>query len=368
MNKLGIYLLLGRILRAGAGREDDELHGILSDEMVDWEKFTALADRNLILQALYPKMERLGLQSFVPPELMEHLRLLHDMNAERNRMVIAQSERITTVLNRAGIQPVFMKGVGHILEGLYPDAGERILHDIDILVEPDLFDRSVEVLQHFGYRGRHTYDPDIHGRSKHYPILFKNGEPAFLEVHNMPVGRRYGHLLTAADVFAEKVPLKSLPGSFVMSDRQKIRHNFIHSQLEHFGHYYARIFMRNLYDLLLLSGKADIEEVLYGIGSYRRQVAGYLDVFYRLFDIERPDRRFPKPFLHLYSKRYHMSMEYPLLGRMNVMLLRLNRSFIIHPFLAVFDRGRRKVLLRKIADPAWYRKQVRYYRRFFGKR
>ncbi len=365
MNNLELYFLLTKLL---APDESGDYSGIIKDfsrEDLSWEHFTYLADHHLVLQAIYPNAKSADLLQYFPDALTEHLKIIHDLNAERNANAIEQCRSLTSVLNKAGISPMFMKGAANILDGLYTSPGERILHDIDILVPATDFEASVSVLMSDGYTSNYTFDPEIHGKAKHYPILYKPGKDVYLEVHRMPVSIKYTRVFSTEMVFEQKQPLKSLPGSYSMSLEHRIMHNFIHSQLEHSGQYYGKVFLRNLYDLHLFARSADPETALISLGKYRRQSAGYLDVYYRAFGIEAPERNLPIPYFHFYSRRYHLYLRYPFISNFSTLFLRLYRSFILKPLNAVFHKGRRRILIRKILDPAWYKKQRKYYGRYF---
>ncbi len=367
MNRLQLYLFLARIL----GLDDENAGNFKRDILpgrIPPEQFIHMADRHLVLQALYPKIGKYSLEEFFPQDLTGHLQYIFQLNEDRNRKVVEQCHRLNHTLNRGGISPLFMKGAGNLLDNLYQAQGERILHDIDILVREDEFENSVALLRDDGYINKLQYDPLVHGSSKHYPILHKPGDPVYLEVHRMPVGRQYLQILNTEIVFAEKQPVPGMPGSFMMSAHHRIIHNFVHSQLEHSGHYYARGFLRNLYDLLLLSARAEPAGVLMSMEHSRRKAAGYLDIYSKAFGLTLPDVSYPKLYLHLYSVRYHANLRYRRWGKVSLLIQRLFRSFVDYPAKALFSGTKRKILIRKILDPAWYRKQVVYYGRFFRMR
>jgi len=41
---------------------------------------------------------------------------------------------MNATLNTAGISPIYLKGTGNLIDGIYGDVGERIIGDIDFLV------------------------------------------------------------------------------------------------------------------------------------------------------------------------------------------------------------------------------------------
>ena len=56
-----------------------------------------------------------------------------DLNRDRNKQIISQAQDLNTLLLNNNITPIFLKGTGNLLEGLYDDIAERMLGDIDFL-------------------------------------------------------------------------------------------------------------------------------------------------------------------------------------------------------------------------------------------
>jgi hypothetical protein len=259
-----------------------------------------------------------------------------------------------------------MKGVGNILDGLYKYPGERILHDIDILVPEEMFEDAVQVLIRDGYQSNYPYDPLQKSQLKHYPLIFKPGEPVCVEVHRMLVEKKYSTFLRAEMVLKTgKVP-DGYPYCLVMSSEHNIIHNFLHAQFDHCARIYAREFMRNLYDLLLLSGRKDPEVVFFDLGHFRRTSSGYLDITYFTFDITPAQRKIPKLFLHTYRFRYYLNLRYRFVGVGSLFLIRIYSGFVVKPIQALTDSELRKKLFNQLCSQEWYKKQGRYYKRVFG--
>jgi len=374
MNKYQIYSLLGRILALDtvpAHRED--IIQTIQKVRIPWEKMMAMADHHLILQALYPKIQDHSLQEHFPEEFLNHLKNIFDLNTSRNLEIINQSERISKVLVNERIKPLFMKGVGNILDGVYTYPGERILHDIDILVSKEKFEDAAEILIKDGYRSNYSYKPRPKSPGKHYPILYKPGEPIYVELHLMPSSHRYDKYFNTDIILkAGRVPPDYL-NCLVMSDEHKIIHNFIHAQLDHGARFYGWEFIRNLYDLLLLSRRQDPESVFSEFGHFKRTSSGYLDITYDTFGITPNQRQTPRLFLHTYRFRYYLNLRYwlvrmtsKLVAQIIIFSKLLFLGFIVRPVQAINNKAIRIRLLNHISNPQWYRKQIWNYMNIFG--
>jgi hypothetical protein len=258
-----------------------------------------------------------------------------------------------------------MKGVGNILDGLYPWPGERILHDIDILVPDEMFEKAAEILLLDGYKSNYKYDLSKKLRHRHYPILFKPGEPVYAELHLSAVGGSSAKYFSTGMVFENAGPALVHPGFLVMSDEHKIIHNFLHAQLDHAARIHAREFIRNLYDLLLLSSRSNPGTIFSNFHRFRRTSSGYLDIFYFTFGINPSVRHYPPLFIHSYLFRYRLNLRFRFVSVTSTLLIKIFLGYIAKPIRALFDKDLRMQLLSNLKDPAWYRKQGNYYGRLF---
>ena len=76
---------------------------------------------------------------------------------------------------------VFLKGMAHILEGLYLNVGERMISDIDFLVAQDQVETVAEILKEEGYA--RSYKNGIRLKSRHYARLIHKDFIGAVEIH-----------------------------------------------------------------------------------------------------------------------------------------------------------------------------------------
>jgi hypothetical protein len=67
-------------------------------------------------------------------ELGTFLEAIHTANTERNSELGDELAAAVGILNRAGIEPVLLKGAIRLIDGLHPNHGWRMLRDLDLLV------------------------------------------------------------------------------------------------------------------------------------------------------------------------------------------------------------------------------------------
>ena len=164
----------------------------IKNDKVDWEKFVVLSSSYLITPAIYVKFRDSGIDSLLPAELHDYLKEIYNLSFSRNQMLLEQIREICDLLAADNIFPILLKGAGNMMDDLYPDIGERIMGDIDILVKEEEYHRAAEIALNFGYQvleSEYYYDDvDI---LKHYPRLGHPERYAALEIHRLPVEEKY---------------------------------------------------------------------------------------------------------------------------------------------------------------------------------
>ena len=224
---------------------------------------------------IYQKFKLHDLLSYLPDVVSEYLKEIYDLNLLRNNQILQQLYEVTAILNKGNICPVYLKGAGHLLDGLYSHSGERMMGDIDFLVPEKDYLPAAELLLSHGYSADCPPYIDV-ASLKHYPRLWKKGVPADLEIHRLPVSEKHQGWFNAEVIFKEKKAVSSLEGCFVLSDRHKVIHNFIHSQLGHGGHRNGIVSLRDLYDLYLLSKNFEFEQTIADIKPKQKAIAYFV--------------------------------------------------------------------------------------------
>lgn len=365
MNPLELFHLLARCLALDFFESQKQsVINAIANNKISIEKFIQIADNHLVLQGLYPNLVRHKLIGYFPDELNQHLKKIYKLNSERNQKILRQIDSVNSLLNAEKIIPLYLKGAGNILDDLYRDPGERILHDIDFLVRENEFLHTAETLIKNGYRTNHQ-DPLKAISDKHFPALYSEAFPACIEIHKIPVRTPYLKVLPVENIFNRKKIPHSGRNCFVMCDEHKLIHCFIQAQLEQDGHYYARSSLRYLYDSLLLSSRVEPERVFSSFEYYRKETYCYLDILYQTFNINPPAGYNKNLYTRWHSIRYRLNLRYRMMGHFSSILLRMYLSYIKNPVMAIFNKNIRKSLLKKASSRHWYLKHLRW---MFGRK
>ncbi len=240
-----------RFLAAGLSNRFDEAAHYLADPYWQWEKLIDTASIELVLPLVQDLLRTTSAASAVPPDVSNLFATVQQLNADRNRNILSQVTTLTAALNAQGIEPVALKGLAHLVSGVYNDNAIRYLVDIDLLVSESDLPKAVKILADSGYQGDKPHPIELAiGHS--YPSLARaNSVP--IDLHQS-MGRRICNLILPPSEVLRDSSLFEFEGVRlrIPSPNHLVIHHIIHSQLH--DSYRDRLWppLRTMYDLVLL--------------------------------------------------------------------------------------------------------------------
>ena len=105
----------------------DEIEIILKTMDVDWDAAVKVSTAHYVFPALYCNLKRADFLHYLPEELVSYMEHITDINRERNKQIIVQANELNNVLLANKITPIFLKGTGNLLAGIYDDIAERMV-------------------------------------------------------------------------------------------------------------------------------------------------------------------------------------------------------------------------------------------------
>ena len=102
---------------------------------IDYKKFVKISSSHLIIPLIYSRLKRKNYINYLPQDLRSYLNQIYCLNRERNEILVNEVKEISKILNSHMINHVFIKGVSNIFSQIYQDPAERMVGDIDFLIE-----------------------------------------------------------------------------------------------------------------------------------------------------------------------------------------------------------------------------------------
>lgn len=325
----------------------------VSSGNVSWEEFIWTGSSHLVLPALYSAFSRNGLLPLLPADLVDHLSAIYNINLHRNRQIIEQSHELIRLLNNEGIEPVFLKGVGHLLQNLYHDAGDRIMSDIDILIPEEDIQKAANALYYAGYFHPEEFKDDDFENHHHLPGFEHKSYIAMVELHHSVFPVNYLNILSNTEIYSDRKKTEGFNAWVLSTDHQMVL-NFVHNELVDDGFRYKTMVIKSLYDFYLLAKLDPQKTEGISVLGYNLKFNTYCshasvsfnNTNYINFITNRSTRIFKVQFDYLldHPKLYEL-YQFIVLYRLRIFIIL--KSFITAPF----SRHSRHYIKKKIGNP-----------------
>ena len=259
-----------------------EIEKQLKSKSIDWDTVVKVSTSHYVFPALYCNLKRVDFLKYLPQELVSYMQHITNINRERNNQIITQAQELNNLLLANNITPVFLKGTGNLLAGIYQDIAERMVGDIDFIFSKEDYPKAIIVLREFGYSEVHKYKyyfPEVH---KHYRRLQKKNSIAAIEIHKDFLDiKKYVKEFNYS--FVEKNS-QVIKGVTVLSYANKLNLSIIANQINDYGFYYKRMALRNAYDVFLLSKKTSAKAAMNTLDKLKHPLNCFLAACYEVFN------------------------------------------------------------------------------------
>ena len=331
----------------------------LKSETVDWDFVVEVSTAHYVFPALYCNLKRADFLHYLPEELVNYMIHITDLNRERNQQIISQAKEINELLLSNNITPIFLKGTGNLLEGLYEDIGERMLSDIDFLVSENHISKAIAILKENKYFILKDNIPESHGR--HYPKLVHKTKISGIEVHRKMLREPHSKLFNYS-VIKNNI-IKHHQKEHTLGFTDQIVLNVLSKQVNDYGYLFKNIALRSHYDTFLLSKKTNFHEYLNNKNAFFKILNGYFAV--STFILNSPAGIYYKddPKTELFLKKTIKIIESPTATKRSKFKTKMFHKFLpfkrgINIFLkATYKKEYLFFVWSKISNINWYKER-----------
>lgn len=276
-----LFFVVAKILTISSelkNRNDIEL--LLKKKLIDWDSLVKISSGHYVLPSLYFNLKKVSFLKYIPNDLNTYLKYIFEINQNRNKQILIQVKELNNLLLSKNIKAVFLKGSGNLLAGLYDDIGERMIGDIDFIVQAKSFERTIEILKTHGY---YTFDKTNKSTNdfRHYSPLVKKNNIAAVEVHKELVIKKYIREFNYNFIEKDSMCIDNIN---VLSFANKLNMSIVSNQINDFQFYYKLINLRNAYDVFLLSKKTDSLKAISSLNGLRTPLNCFLFACYEIFN------------------------------------------------------------------------------------
>ena len=337
-------------------KNKQEIEKQLQSDTIDWDAFVKVSTSHYVFPAIYCNFKRADFLKYFPADLVEYMEHITNLNRDRNTQILQQAQELNSLLLANNITPVFLKGTGNLLAGIYEDIAERMVGDIDFIFSKEDYPKSIAILREFGYcevEKLEYYPPD---EFRHYRRLIKENNVAAIEIHKyLLCKKKYAKEFNYNFVGKNS---QVMNGTNVLSYANKLNLSIIANQINDDGFYYKTMALRNAYDVFLLSKKTNAKDTVNILNKLSHPLNCFLAACYEVFNYPGSLEYNKNEKTALYLRNFNSQFTKPIRGRTKINKIYL---FIISRvnifYKSIIYKEYRVWLFKRLTDKNWYKEK-----------
>ena len=259
-----------------------EIRRLLQLKKIDWDAVVKVSTTHYVFPALYCNLKRVDFLQYLPQDLVSYMEYIANLNRERNKQLFSQVNELNKTLLENKITPIFLKGSGNLIAGLYEDIAERMVGDIDFICSKGEYRKVIKVLRDNGYSEVYKYKYYFPDQGKHFRRLQKENNIAAIEIHSEILDlKKYRKEFNYS--FVEK-DSQVIDDFRVLSYQNKLNLSIIANQINDHGFDNKTMALRNAYDVFLLSKKTNAKAAVNALDKLSNPLNCFLAACYEVFN------------------------------------------------------------------------------------
>ena len=234
-------------------QENEVLKGIDPDN-INFEKLITLASGHLMLPALFFNINKKNVSYLFPEDFIEYIKEIYSINKARNTVLLKEAKELSELLYENNIKHIFLKGTALLLSNVFEDIGERMIGDIDFIIQHKDEENVKRVLEKNNYStsSNHVFLYRVF-KPKHLPRMVNKNKTIAIEPHLELLSPKYRGVFNSKkliNTFKEAIRAIKTPNEPFLFD-----HCIYALQLEDKGFFNSNYSHRSVYDIYKLNCK-----------------------------------------------------------------------------------------------------------------
>ena len=336
-------------------KNKQEIEKQLQSDTIDWDAVLKVSTAHYVFPALYCNFKRADFLKYLPADLVNYMEHITNLNRERNEQIIGQAQELNSLLLANNIRPVFLKGTGNLLAGLYENIAERMVGDIDFIFSKEDYPKAIEVLKKNSYS--FTTKIPFEYYFKHYPRLTKKDRIAAIEIHKEILLIKYAKEFNYSLIDKDSQIINEVA---VLSYANKLNLSIIAYQINDQGLYYKTMALRNAYDVFLLSKKTNAKKAVNTLDTLSHPLNCFLAACYEVFNkvesLEYNNTKKTASYLNVFNSQFTNPKATKRKHKLIKTYLLMKRGFNII-YKAIIYKEYRVWIFKIVTDKNWYKEK-----------
>ena len=252
MTLLEEKLLVNILYRPGS----EILKGIDPDN-INFEKLITIASGHLMLPALFFNIQKKKISYLFPDDFIEYIKNIFEINKARNKILLSEAKELSELLYKNNIKHIFLKGTALLLSEVFDDIGERMIGDIDFIIQHKDEEKLERVLEKNNYctKSNHVnlfrvFEPT------HLPKMVNDNKTIAIEPHLEFLEPEHRYFFNSKELlndFKEEIKMIKTPRKPFLFD-----HCIYAIHLRDKGFFNSNYSHRSIYDIYQLDCKNNL--------------------------------------------------------------------------------------------------------------
>jgi len=158
---------------------------------INFEKLITLTSGHLMLPALFFNIQKKKATYLFPEDFIDYIKGIYAINKARNEILLEEAKELSELLVENNIKHIFLKGTALLLSNVFEDIGERMIGDIDFIIQHKDEEKIKKVLEKNKYFNNYPFILFSFFRVKHLPRQVRENKTIAIEAHLELLNSRY---------------------------------------------------------------------------------------------------------------------------------------------------------------------------------
>jgi hypothetical protein len=238
-------------------REENEVIKGIDLNNINFEKLIKLASGHLMLPALFYNIQKKKVSYLFPEDFIEYIKNIFEINKARNEVLLSEAKELSALLVENNIKHLFLKGTALLLSNIFDDIGERMIGDIDFIIQHKDEEQVKKILEKNNYcTSSNPVDSFRVFKPTHLPRMVNKNKTIAIEPHLEflePVHRCFFNSKELLNDFKEEIKMIKTPRKPFLFD-----HCIYAIHLRDKGFFNSNYSHRSIYDIYKLDCKKSL--------------------------------------------------------------------------------------------------------------
>jgi len=234
-------------------RPESEILNGVDINNINFEKLITLASGHLMLPALFFNIQKKEASYLFPKDFIDYIKNIFTINKARNEILLDEAKELSELLVKNNIKHIFLKGTALLLSNVFEDIGERMIGDIDFIIQYKDEENIGVLLEKYNYNRQNSIKLFRLFKPKHLKRRINKNKTIAIEPHLellAPGWRGVFNSKKLKKYFKEGVKTYKAPSKPFLLD-----HCIYNFQINDFGYMHNKHSHRSIYDIYKIDCK-----------------------------------------------------------------------------------------------------------------